>query len=89
MTEGITREEYLGMRDCMIESRNEIRHINQRLTEYIEMQKTDCHGCREDHEDRIKNLESWRDKAIGYVAAVGTAGGAFGGWVFQRLFGGA
>lgn len=79
----IDREEYKELRDIVIESRSDIKHLNERMIEYIEGQNR----CYANIERRTRNLESWRDKALGAVAAVSTGGGMLGSWILARLGG--
>ncbi len=71
MTEdGISRDEYQELRDIVIESRNDIRHLNTRLIEYMDSQNETCKNCFQDHEKRLRSLERWQWKATGVTAAI-------------------
>ncbi len=87
MTE-ITRDEYQELRDIVIESRNDIKHINERLIEYIEAQNRKCEKCFEDHENRLRAIESWQTRAMGAVAAIGAIAGIIGNWFLGIIQGG-
>lgn len=79
--ECISREEYQELRDIVIESRNDIRHLNNRLIEYMDDQNTTCKQCFEDHEKRIRTLERWQWKATGIASAITGFFGAFAGLI--------
>jgi len=87
MTE-ITRDEYQELRDIVIESRNDIKHINERLIEYIEAHNRKCEKCFEDHENRLRAIESWQTRAMGAVAAIGAIAGIIGNWFLGIIQGG-
>jgi hypothetical protein len=71
-------EEYLT---AIIETRNNVEHLNDRLTTYIETQNTNCEKCFEDHENRIRGLEMFSTKLAGGLAVVALGAS----WLFSKL----
>jgi hypothetical protein len=74
MTELDFNEEHLK---AIIETRNEIKSMNERLTIFIDNQN--------DQEERIRLLEKWQWKVSGVAAAITGFFGMVGGYVISKL----
>lgn len=66
---------------AIIETRNNVEHLNDRLTSYIEAQNANCTKCFEDHELRIRKLETFSTKVAGGLAVVALGAS----WLFSKI----